>query len=235
MDVVILTHEDEDAKRLICQLAKELDQRCMISHQERVLRAHVPILKIRDKTTALRVDICFNTENGMEGVKVVREYMDTYPEVKYIVCVLKYFLRQRGLNETYYGGVGSFLLFWTVVAAIQHHRREHPRYSGFTLGHYFLHYLKFIGLDLDFQKYGLDTVGQGNSFPKDPDYPPHLLAVRCPLDPKRDIGQNSFHFSTVREAFASAYRLLCAQTFRASNVSPLGCLIKADRSLLERT
>jgi non-canonical poly(A) RNA polymerase PAPD5/7 len=36
--------------------------------------------------------------------------MERYPEVKYLAICLKYFLKQRGLNETYEGGVGSFLL-----------------------------------------------------------------------------------------------------------------------------
>ena len=37
-------------------------------------------------------------------------YVRDIPQVKPLVLVLKFFLRQRKLHETYHGGVGSFLL-----------------------------------------------------------------------------------------------------------------------------
>lgn len=234
MDLAVFTpNRLLSTKYLIKELALELNFRKILCYQERVFRARVPILKLRDQKTAIPVDICFNIENGVTGVDMVKAYMDRYPEAKYITIVLKYFLRQRALNETYSGGIGSFLLFCTVIAGLQEHRRRFPQGGKFTLAHYFLHYLHFYGYELDISETGLRIAGTGAVFPKPPNSPA-LLTLICPQDDEHDIGQNSFHFEKVQEAFAAAYEVMMVQPFRKSGLTPLSCIIRADRSMLER-
>ena len=52
-----------------------------------------------------------------------------FPAFRYIVFVLKRWLRLRGLHDTFRGGVGSFLLQLLVVSNLQHppaRRRRAP-------------------------------------------------------------------------------------------------------------
>ena len=45
--------------------------------------------------------------------------MDAMPPLRPLVLVLKFFLAQRGLNETFTGGVGSYMLQLMVVSFLQ--------------------------------------------------------------------------------------------------------------------
>jgi non-canonical poly(A) RNA polymerase PAPD5/7 len=90
------------------EFADALLKKDSVEFVERITSARVPIVKT--KIEGEPVDICFNEYNGLTGVDYVRGYLNKYPEVKYLVVILKYFLKQRSLNETYEGGVGSFLL-----------------------------------------------------------------------------------------------------------------------------
>ena len=234
MDLVVFTQNRLlSTKYLIKELALELNYRQMLCYQERVFHARVPILKLRDQKTAIPVDICFNIDNGVEGVKMVQGYLDRYPEARYLTCVLKYFLRQRSLNETYSGGVGSFTLFCTVIAAIQEHRRKHTQGGRFTLAHYLLHYFHFYGYELDVSQNGLRIAGTGEIFSKPPNSPA-LLTLICPQEMEHDIGQNAYNFGKVQEALAAAYDVMMVQPYRKQGLTPLSCVIKADRSLLDR-
>ena len=77
---------------------------------EPLKNAKVPIIKLQDKASNINVDISFNRTNGIYCVKLVKHLLKKYPELKPLLLVLKCFLKSRQLNETYHGGVGSFLL-----------------------------------------------------------------------------------------------------------------------------
>ena len=48
---------------------------------------------------------------------------EVYPEIKYLIMVMKCILKQRDLSETYTGGIGSFLLFCMILAFLRELRR----------------------------------------------------------------------------------------------------------------
>lgn len=70
-----------------------------------------------------------------------------FPELKYLIIFLKIYLKQRHLNETYSGGMGSFLLMILIVFFLQTHRsrdnREEDSQNKFGLGHFLLDFLYF--------------------------------------------------------------------------------------------
>lgn len=243
IDVVVLTEQETDVQNMINDYATLLLERKIACELERILNARVPIIKMKDKETDLTVDICFNVENGLAGVEVVKQYLERYPEVPYLVSALKIFLKQRGLNDTYNGGVGSFLLFCTVVSAVQQHsshRRDRSKYRYFTLGHYFMYFLRLYGQDLDYERVGVSIRGEGSFFNKHaknwryPERDRTLLALECPQNPENDLGRNSYNIELVRKAYEHAYKILCAQTFKQRGQTPLSSLIRCDRNLLDR-
>ena len=48
-----------------------------------------------------------------------QDFMDKYPNLKYIVLVLKHFLLQRDLNEVFTGGISSYSLILMTVSFLQ--------------------------------------------------------------------------------------------------------------------
>ena len=62
-------------------------------------KASVPIIKLTDRDTKIKVDISFNMANGLKSVELVKMYKKQFPSLQKLICVLKQFLLQRDLNE----------------------------------------------------------------------------------------------------------------------------------------
>lgn len=72
-----------------------------------------------DKTTSIKVDISFNTVGGVETIKILKKFIDTFPELPKLVLVLKLFLAQRNINQVYRGGISSYSLNLMVISFLQ--------------------------------------------------------------------------------------------------------------------
>ena len=49
----------------------------------------------------------------------LQEFMQEYPNLRYLVLVLKQFLLQRDLNEVFTGGISSYSLILLTVSFLQ--------------------------------------------------------------------------------------------------------------------
>jgi non-canonical poly(A) RNA polymerase PAPD5/7 len=81
-------------------------QKCGIAepHSIRVLdKASVPIVKLTDRLTQVKVDISFNMQSGVQSAELIKEYKRQFPVLSKLVLVLKQFLLQRDLNEVFTG------------------------------------------------------------------------------------------------------------------------------------
>lgn len=52
-----------------------------------------------DAKADVKVDISFNTDNGLRAATLIKFYKQTYPPLAKLIYVLKQFLLQRNLNE----------------------------------------------------------------------------------------------------------------------------------------
>jgi non-canonical poly(A) RNA polymerase PAPD5/7 len=82
-------------------------------------QATVPIIKILHKETGINLDIVFNREDGLQGLAIVIKFITVYPELKPLYFVLKAFLKYRKLDQTYTGGISSFMLVNMIVFYLQ--------------------------------------------------------------------------------------------------------------------
>jgi len=82
-------------------------------------KARVPIVKYIDGESALAVDISLEQDTGADSTRFVKEAMAAWPMLRPLVLILKYYLKQRGMAETYSGGIGSFLLCVMVLRSLQ--------------------------------------------------------------------------------------------------------------------
>lgn len=74
-------------------------------------KASVPIVKLTDRVTQVKVDISFNMQSGVQSAELIKDYKRQYPVLSKLVLVLKQFLLQRDLNEVFTGefcGVRNF-------------------------------------------------------------------------------------------------------------------------------
>ena len=93
------------------RFAEELRLSGLVDQLEVVDTAKVPIVKLVHAGTQIAADVSFNVPDGLETGWMMRDFLALHPPLRPLLIVLKHFLMQRGLNETYpTGGVGSFLL-----------------------------------------------------------------------------------------------------------------------------
>jgi len=131
------------------------------------------------------------------------------------------------LNETYKGGMGSYLCFLTVLCVVLRSRRLNAT-SPDNLGALLLQYFEFFGNILNYDEVGISLLKGGSFFLKkdrnwDSPERPYLLCLEDPVNPTNDIGRNSFGILTVKRAFAIACLQLKNEIKKGvTNSNPIG-------------
>jgi len=179
-------------------------------------RASVPIVKLTDSATEVKVDISFNMETGVNSARMIKEYKKKFPCLFHLVMVLKQFLLQRDLNEVFTGGISSYCLILMVV----HFLQMHPRLSSFpdhqlNLGVLLLEFFELYGRHFNYYKAAIRIKDGGAYVSKTqvlrdaPDAVRHsVLCIEDPIIPGNDIGKSSYGAMTVKNAFEYGYIVL---------------------------
>lgn len=199
-------------------------------------KASVPIVKLTDIQTDIKVDISFNVPNSVKSAKLIVKFMEDYPILKYLVLVLKQFLLQRDLNEVFTGGISSYSLILLTVSFLQLHPREDPASPNINLGVMLIEFFELYGRNFNYLKTGLRIKNGGAYVPKDEitremdnGHRPSLLCIEDPLTPGNDIGRSSYGAMQVKQAFEYAYIVL-THTLHPQNAF----LLKGSQSILGR-
>ena len=150
---------------MINRITSELIRADICASIEPIKHAKVPIIKLRDKQTMINVDISFNRENGIYCVKLVKQLLKKYPELRPMLLVLKCFLKSRQLNETYHGGVSSFLLTMMVVSYLQRQYKKGGT-DNIDLGKHLIDFLELYGTQFNYEDIGLSIRKGGMYFQK---------------------------------------------------------------------
>ncbi|GCB68436.1 terminal nucleotidyltransferase 4B [Scyliorhinus torazame] len=178
-------------------------------------KATVPIIKLTDSYTEVKVDISFNVRNGVKAALLIHEFIKKFPVLPYLVLVLKQFLLQRDLNEVFTGGIGSYSLFLMAVSFLQLHPREDVCSSDANLGVLLIEFFELYGRHFNYLKTGIRISDGGSYVAKDelqklmPDgYRPSMLYIEDPLQQGNDVGRSSYGAMQVKQAFDYAYVVL---------------------------
>ncbi|XP_067296058.1 terminal nucleotidyltransferase 4B isoform X1 [Pseudorasbora parva] len=178
-------------------------------------KATVPIIKLTDAHTEVKVDISFNVQSGVKAANLIKEFKQQYPVLPYLVLVLKQFLLQRELNEVFTGGIGSYGLFLMAVSFLQLHYREDVCSSNANLGVLLIEFFELYGRHFNYLKTGIRIKDGGSYVAKDEVqkdmldvYRPFKLYIEDPLQPGNDVGRSSYGAMQVKEAFDYAYVVL---------------------------
>jgi non-canonical poly(A) RNA polymerase PAPD5/7 len=111
-----------------------------------IAKARVPIIKFKDKMTNLDVDISFENLSGVQAQATFDKWKSDYPDMIYMVALVKQLLVMRGLNEVHSGGLGGFSIICLIVSYIQLSKKAE------NLGECFLGFLKYYGKDFDLSR-----------------------------------------------------------------------------------
>ncbi|XP_022176531.1 non-canonical poly(A) RNA polymerase PAPD5-like isoform X1 [Myzus persicae] len=180
-------------------------------------KASVPIVKMTDKATDVRVDISFNMNNGVKSAEMIKHYMDVFPMLPKLVLVLKQFLAQRDMNEVFYGGISSYSLILMVVSFLQLHPRGDLNYPTANLGVLLIEFFELYGKKFNYMHTAIRVKDGGLYISKDEvqkdmadGHRPSILCIEDPLTPGNDIGRGSYGALQVKSVFEYAFTTLKA-------------------------
>ncbi|KAI1126149.1 hypothetical protein F5Y10DRAFT_216705 [Nemania abortiva] len=144
----LLCSDDSDVDICIVTPWKELEGICMLADllakhgMERVVcvaSAKVPIVKIWDPELELSCDMNVNNTLALENTRMIKTYVHIDERVRPLAMIIKYWTRQRILNDAAFGGtLSSYTWICMIIAFLQlrHppvlpalHQRPHQKLS----------------------------------------------------------------------------------------------------------
>jgi non-canonical poly(A) RNA polymerase PAPD5/7 len=177
-------------------------------------KASVPIVKLTDKQTEIKVDISFNMSNGVKSAELIKSFILKFPVLPKLVYVLKQFLLERDLNEVFTGGISSYSLILMCISFLQLHPRSEMLANG-NLGVFLIEFFELYGRKFNYMHTGIRIREGGRYISKEEmqkdmvdGHRPSLLCIEDPLLPSNDIGRSSYGVLQVKRAFEYAYTVL---------------------------
>ncbi|XP_049327355.1 terminal nucleotidyltransferase 4B isoform X1 [Astyanax mexicanus] len=210
-------------------------------------KATVPIIKLTDSHTEVKVDISFNVCSGVKAANLIKDFKKKFPVLPYLVLVLKQFLLQRELNEVFTGGIGSYSLFLMAVSFLQLHYREDACSPNSNMGVLLIEFFELYGRHFNYLKTGIRIKDGGSYVAKEEvlkgmldGYRPSMLYIEDPLQPGNDVGRSSYGAMQVKQAFDYAYVVLSHAVSSIAKYYPnnksesiLGRIIRVTREVAE--
>ena len=172
-----------------------------------IINARVPVIKATIAETNINVDISVNRKNGYLAKYQINKILNKSDYLRQLIYVLKYFLVQKNLNESYSGGISSFLLFNLVYAAVNYYfKTTKLEYKYITLGHLLIHFFQFYGFDFNYEKVGISVRNGSYFFSREQRnwQTDRLLCVENYQDITQDIGKSAYRYVNCINAFKTA-------------------------------
>ncbi|KAG2465182.1 PAPD7 polymerase, partial [Polypterus senegalus] len=209
-------------------------------------KATVPIIKLTDQETEVKVDISFNVETGVKAARFIKDFMKKYTVLPYLIFVLKQFLLQRDLNEVFTGGISSYSLILMVISFLQLHPRIDAKNPNVNLGILLIEFFELYGRHFNYLKTGIRIKNGGAYVAKEEimkamtnGYRPSMLCIEDPLLPGNDVGRSSYGAMQVKQVFDYAYIVLghavspLARSYpNKDSESTLGRIIKVTQEVI---
>ena len=193
VDMIIFPKEDITPENAIRVFSRHLEIQQITSNQKKILKTRVPILKLTLKETGIQMDIAVNKKDSLKSITPIRELLVKYPPLKWLVLIIKAVLRQAEFNETYKGGIGSFLVIMLVTGYLQYEKKLEPKeFCTKSLGELLVKFFKFYA--------------DGYLYSKS--YEECTLSVESPQDVNRDIGRPVKFINEIRYLFYNCYQNL---------------------------
>uniref|UniRef100_A0A8C5M8N6 Terminal nucleotidyltransferase 4A n=1 Tax=Leptobrachium leishanense TaxID=445787 RepID=A0A8C5M8N6_9ANUR len=181
-------------ERLPLQLLEQALRKQGVAEKIIVLdKATVPIIKLTDQLTDVKVDISFNVKTGVKAAQFIKDCIKEYCLLPYLILVLKQFLLQRDLNEVFTGGISSYSLILMAISFLQLHPRIDARSANENLGMLLVEFFELYGRNFNYVKTGIRVRNGGAYIAKDEimkvtanGYRPSMLCIEDPLLPDND-------------------------------------------------
>ncbi|XP_071722479.1 uncharacterized protein [Rutidosis leptorrhynchoides] len=158
---------------------------------------------------SVRLDISFKTPShtGLQTTELVKELTEQFPAAIPLALVLKQFLADRSLDQSYSGGLSSYCLVLLITRFLQHeHHLGRPLNQNF--GSLLMDFLYFFGNVFDPRQMRISVQGSGVYIKRERGHSIDPIHIDDPLFPTNNVGRNCFRIHQCIKAFSEAYSVL---------------------------
>ncbi|GER26360.1 nucleotidyltransferase [Striga asiatica] len=181
---------------------------------------------INDGFKSVRIDISFKspTHSGLQTTGLVKDLTERFPAVMPLTLVLKQFLADRSLDQSYSGGLSSYCLILLITRFLQH-EHHHGRPTNQSYGSLLMDFLYFFGNVFEPRQMRVSVQGSGVYLKRERGCSIDPLYIDDPLFLTNNVGRNCFRIHQCIKAFADAYAMLeneltCIHNDDDSNAKP---------------
>ncbi|KAH6902452.1 hypothetical protein BKA70DRAFT_1306935 [Coprinopsis sp. MPI-PUGE-AT-0042] len=223
IDLVIMSESMaySDKVTVLHALANTVKRAGITSRVTIIAKAKVPIVKFVTTHGRFNVDISINQENGLVSGNIINGFLtnlhsssdsrSTSMALRSLVLITKAFLAQRGMNEVYTGGLGSYSIVWGKSTPDR------------NLGVLVMEFFELYGCCFNYDEVGISVRGGGTYFSKRQrgwfDFAKRgLLSIEDPADPSNDISKGSYGFHKVKTALAGAHSILTSTAYLRAGI-----------------
>jgi non-canonical poly(A) RNA polymerase PAPD5/7 len=194
-----------------------------------IAKAKVPIIKFVTVYGRLNVDISINQGNGVVAGDIVNGFLNGMRgcgfALRSLVIIAKAFLNQRGMNEVYTGGLGSYSIVCLAVSFLQMHPkiRRGEIDAEKNLGVLVMEFFELYGCYFNYEEVGISVRNGGSYFSKRQrgwyDFTKkNLLSIEDPTDSSNDISKGSYGIAKVRQTLAGAHGIMTSMAFLRAGI-----------------
>lgn len=161
------------------------------------------------KSKSVRLDISFKSPShtGLQTTEMVKELTAQFPAATPLALVLKQFLADRSLDQSYSGGLSSYCLVLLIIRFLQHeHHLGRPINQNY--GSLLMDFLYFFGNVFDPRQMRISVQGTGLYIKRERGCSIDPIHIDDPLFPTNNVGRNCFRIHQCIKAFSEAYSVL---------------------------
>ncbi|KAG1734310.1 hypothetical protein EDB19DRAFT_1639124 [Suillus lakei] len=218
-----------DKVNVLRTLANVIKRARIASKVTIIAKAKVPIIKFVTIHGRLNVDISINQRNGVVAGKIVNGFLSDMRgcgfALRSLVIIAKAFLNQRGMNEVYTGGLGSYSIVCLAVSFLQMHPkiRRGEIDAEKNLGVLVMEFFELYGCYFNYEEVGISVRYGGSYFSKRQrgwyDFTKkNLLSIEDPTDSSNDISKGSYGIAKVRQTLAGAHGIMTSMSFLRAGI-----------------
>lgn len=160
-------------------------------------------------SVSVRIDISFKSPShtGLQTTELVKDLTEQFPAAAPLALVLKQFLADRSLDQSYSGGLSSYCLVLLIIRFLQHeYHLSRPINQNF--GNLLMNFLYFFGNVFDPRQMRISVQGSGVYIKRERGCSIDPIHIDDPLFPTNNVGRNCFRIHQCIKAFSEAYSIL---------------------------
>lgn len=218
-----------DKVNVLRTLANVIKRARIASKVTIIAKAKVPIIKFVTIHGRINVDISINQGNGIVAGDIVNGFLNGMRgcgfALRSLVIIAKAFLNQRGMNEVYTGGLGSYSIVCLAVSFLQMHPkiRRGEIDAEQNLGVLVMEFFELYGCYFNYEEVGISVRNGGSYFSKRQrgwyDFTKkNLLSIEDPTDFSNDISKGSYGIAKVRQTLAGAHGIMTSMAFLRAGI-----------------